>query len=215
MTDSNKAAIMLVVDRSGSMYSLQDTAQDAINKFIVAQQVEDGTARTLTIAQFDTLYELVTPSTLAAGCPSFVLDPRGGTALLDAMGNAITDLGAELAALPEDQRPGTVILGLVTDGQENSSREYTWDTVQQMVRRQEDEYGWQIVYLAADQDAIATGAKMGVRAHRSMSYTSSNAGTTAVMDGFSRAVVTASAAGPGGQGVAFSDDEREAATADD
>jgi Mg-chelatase subunit ChlD len=209
MTDPNRTAIMLIVDRSGSMNALRVTAQAAINEFINAQK---GNNATIAVAQFDNIYELVTPSVSAALCPAFNLKPRGGTALLDAMGRGITDFGAELAAMPEDERPGTVILGIVTDGEENSSVEYDWKTVQEMVQRQENEYSWQVVYLASGQDAIATGAKMGVQAHRSMTYAASGLGTRSAYSSFSGVVAAAAA---GGQSISFSEADRLAAMEED
>jgi hypothetical protein len=214
MTDQNKAAIMLIVDRSGSMHAIRQSAQDAINEFIAGLNLNDGVARTIAIAQFDNTYELVTPSMPVKDCPAFKLEPRYSTALLDAMGRAINDLGAELARLPEDNRPGKVIMAIVTDGFENSSQTFDWATINTMVRRQEDDYNWQIVYLAADQDAIATGAKLGVRADRSLAYTATNDGSTRAAYG-AAGVAVAAASGPCGQSISFTDEDRKAAMADE
>ena len=76
--------------------------------------------------QFDNEYEEVYTGRAIAEVPSLTLVPRGSTAMLDAIGRAVNATGARLAALPEDQRPGTVIVGIMTDGLENASREFSY-----------------------------------------------------------------------------------------
>ena len=91
-----------------------------------------------------------------------------GTALLDAIGRTIDDLGKRLAALPEEQRPGQVIVAIFTDGLENASQNYTGEKINKMIRHQREVYGWEFLFLAANQDAIATAARMGIdRSHSS------------------------------------------------
>lgn len=204
MTDLNYTAIMLLVDRSGSMKFLRQAAEGAINEFVNGQREQPG-RRTIRIAQFDDEYTLVHESRPAAECPPFELIPRGTTALLDAMGRSISEFGAELAAMPPEQRPGTVIYAVMTDGLENTSKIYTWRSVHEMVRRQEQAYRWQILYLGANQDAIATAAQLGVQRDRAMTYAPTDHGTHAIYDSLDTYVATASA----GQPAAFTDEDRE------
>jgi hypothetical protein len=96
--------------------------------------------------------------------PPLALAPRGSTALLDSMGRLITDAGATLAALPEDQRPGTVVVAVMTDGHENASKEWTRLAIRSLVEQQTTAYHWQFLYMGADQDAIEVGASIGVDA---------------------------------------------------
>ena len=105
-----------------------------------------------------------------ADVPPLELLPRGRTALLDALGRLITTAGERLAALPEDARPGSVIVGVMTDGMENASREWTHPRIKELIEQQTRDYGWQFLYLGADQDAIEEGAKMGFAAGKSMTY---------------------------------------------
>lgn len=209
MTDPNYTAIMLVLDRSGSMESIQSASEEAINGFVAEQKKLPGRA-TIAIAQFDNVYEVVNASVPPDQVPKYKLRPRNSTALLDAIGRSITDFGAELAALSESERPGTVILAIMTDGHENSSKEFTYADIDTMATRQQDEYGWKILYLGANQDAIATGAKMGMRASTSISYAATEGGTRAVTNSMSGAVYAASAAGPG-MWRGFTDEDREEA----
>jgi hypothetical protein len=95
--------------------------------------------------------------------PHCHLEPRGNTALLDAVGRAIVETGERLRALPENERPGLVVFVIVTDGQENSSREYTKARVKEMIEHQQNVYKWQFTYLGANQDAFAEAGGMGIR----------------------------------------------------
>lgn len=177
MTDTNYTAIAVVVDRSGSMQSMRADAEGGLNSFIDDQKKEPGKC-TLRIDEFDTVYDNLVKSTDIRKVEKYTLIPRGGTALLDAMGKTITDFGAELAALPEAERPANVIVVVVTDGDENSSREWTKDGVANLVKQQENDYGWTFVFLAANQDAIAVGATYGFSGGTSMTYDSANVGQT-------------------------------------
>ena len=210
MTNPHYTALMLVIDRSGSMNKIRVSAQDAINEFINGQAKAPG-KRTIRIIQFDywdnrlCVEDPVRVSTDASGTAPFVLDPRGGTPLLDAMGYAITEFGKELAALPEHQRPGTVILAVMTDGHENSSREYTWPAVKELVERHQREFGWEVLYLGANQDAIEVAAKMGVPTRSTITYAASDAGTRSVVGSMSQYVNTTAASGR----AAFTDEQRQ------
>jgi hypothetical protein len=207
MTNPDYTAIILLVDRSGSMCSIKEAAEEDINGFIAGQAAADG-RRTIRIAQFDHVYELVTPSTDPKDFARFHLEPRGSTALLDSMGRAINEFGGELAAMPEEERPGTVIFAVMTDGLENASTDYTWERIKELVERQEHEYAWQVLYLGANQDAIAVGAKLGVRPNRSMTYAASSVGTRAVYASTADYVAAASR----GETAAFTDEDRKKAT---
>lgn len=88
--------------------------------------------------------------------------PRSMTALLDAIGRTISDLGKQLAALPEKDRPGQVIVAIFTDGLENASTDYDLKKIAKMIQHQQDVYKWTFLFLGANQDAIASAARMGI-----------------------------------------------------
>lgn len=207
MTNPDYTAIMLLVDRSGSMALIKGATEVGIAEFLVAQAAADD-RRTVRIAQFDHVYELVHESLPASEVPRYVLAPRGSTALLDAMGRSIMEFGGELAAMPEDQRPGTVICAVMTDGLENSSTDYTWERIKELIEHQEQVYDWQVLYLGANQDAIAVGAALGVSADRAMTYSASSVGTEAVYASTADYVAAAAA----GRTAAFTDEDRKRAT---
>jgi uncharacterized protein YegL len=153
--------ITMVIDRSGSMQSIRTDAEGGINSFIEQQKLEPGEAL-LTLVQFDAEYEFVHSGLRIKQIPAFTLVPRGSTALLDAVGRAINETGARLAAMSDADRPGLVVFVIVTDGEENASREFTREKIREMIQHQQSVYKWQFTFLAANQDAFAEGAAMGI-----------------------------------------------------
>lgn len=169
MTDATLTHLYFLLDRSGSMQSIRTDTEGGFDAFIAEQRRLPGRCR-VTLAQFDDRYEEVYADRDLADVPPLQLAPRGSTALLDALGRLIVEAGERLAALPEDQRPASVIVGVMTDGYENASREWTHARVKDLIEQQSRDYGWQFLYLGADQDAIEEGAKMGFAAGKSMTY---------------------------------------------
>ncbi len=163
MTDSNKTLIAALLDRSGSMARLKEATEDGWRELVNEQRGEPGQCE-VTLAQFDTEYEVLYPPTDIAAVPEFVVDPRGRTALRDASGRFITEVGEQLAALPEDQRPGKVICLIMTDGHENASEKWTWEAVKALITQQREVYGWEFIFLGANIDAVEVGRRMGVHA---------------------------------------------------
>ena len=169
MTDANLTHLYFLLDRSGSMVSLREDTIGGFDTFIAEQRTAPGRCR-VTLAQFDNEYDEVYADRDIATVPSLVLVPRGSTALLDALGRLVVSAGERLAALPEQDRPGSVVVGVMTDGYENASRDWTHDRIKALIEQQSREYGWQFLYLGADQDAIEEGTKMGFAAGKSMTY---------------------------------------------
>lgn len=159
MTNPDYTHWTLVVDRSGSMSAIKNDAQGGINQAFEDQRKLPGRL-TVSLVQFDTEIDDVARMVPIADMGDFTLIPRGGTALLDAVGQAITITGEDLAALPEDERPANVIVQIVTDGQENSSNEWTLEKVREAIKEQQDTYGWVFAFIGAG-DAAWQGRSMG------------------------------------------------------
>ena len=143
----------------------------------------------LSLVQFDDQYEpnyQGVPIEEAPDLNEVTYVPRASTALLDAMGRTIQLTGERLRNMPEHERPGTVVFVTLTDGYENASHEYTLQRVNDMIREQRDKYSWQFIFLGANQDAIATAAKMGMGAGQSLTFAASPAGTHGVLDAFDK-----------------------------
>lgn len=167
--------ITVVLDRSGSMAAIAPDVIAGLNAFIAAQQASPATVR-FTLVQFDDEYEVVHADVPMHSVPpltdtTFV--PRGSTALLDAIGRSIVDTAARIARLAPEARPAHVVFVVQTDGEENASRELTREQVFAMIRRQERVHGWQFLFLAANQDAIAEGGRMGFQPDRSIDFDAS------------------------------------------
>ena len=175
MTDTDLTHTYFLLDRSGSMQSIRAATIEGFDTFIAEQRNAPGRCR-VTLAQFDNHYEEVYTDLPIAEIGGLVLEPRGSTALLDSIGRLVTTAGERLAALPDGQRPGTVIVGIMTDGQENASHEYRYADVKALIERQTDEFSWQFLYMGADQDAIEVGARLGVDADHSLTYSRANVG---------------------------------------
>lgn len=150
MTQDNYTHLTFVIDRSGSMRPLATDMTGGVNTMIAEQFAEAGRL-TLTLVDFDNTYSTV--ERMADKPFEYNLVPRGNTALLDAVGAEIIRTGEDLAALPEDQRPGRVLFVVVTDGEENSSREFTLERVQELIATQRERFEWQFQFLGAEESA--------------------------------------------------------------
>src|SRR5690606_35236450 len=117
--------------------------------------------------------------------------PRGSTALLDAVGDTIDRLGRRFASAPDDQKPGHVAVAILTDGEENSSRRYTWHDIAGRISHQTEKYQWDFLFLGAGPDAIATAAKMHIHAANSARYSPDAAGQSSASKGASRKIQAA------------------------
>ena len=169
MTRSDLTHLYFLLDRSGSMQSIKTDTEGGFAAFVEEQRAAPGECR-VTLAQFDDHYEVVLSDVPVADVGPLVLQPRGSTALLDAIGRLVTDAGASLAALPEAQRPGSVVVAIMTDGDENASREWTRPAIKALLEQQTHAYGWEFLFMGADQDAVEVGSGLGVHADHAVTY---------------------------------------------
>ncbi len=182
--------IAYILDRSGSMQPMQEPAVTAFNDFVKAQLDVPGDAR-LTLIQFDDAYEVPIAALRLQDVPQLTAAtyvPRGSTALLDAIGRTIKDLDTRLQKLPAANQPGKVIITVFTDGMENASSVYTVKHISDLIRLYRDEKGWEFLFLAANQDAIATAASMRIDACTSGNVSYSMKGVTSTGSAMSRKV---------------------------
>lgn len=184
MPNSELTEIVIVLDRSGSMGSVQGATIEAFNCYVQSQVRGFGHVR-LTLVQFDDRYENVYDAVPISKVPQLdckSYQPRGSTALFDAIGKTIVDTGRRYSRMPEVARPGAVLFVIQTDGFENASTTYSSKQINDMIAVQRDQYSWQFVFLGANQDAIASGAKFGIAAGASLGYGANQAGTLAAFD---------------------------------
>lgn len=169
--------IVCILDRSGSMSSIRSDAIGGFNAFLKDQKSVPGAAK-LTLVLFDHEYIVLHDAVKLEDVPELSSSdfvPRGSTAMFDAIGRTIDAIGGRLDK--SDTKPDKVIVAILTDGEENSSQEYTSDRVAKMIKHQQDKYAWEFVFLAANQDAFRAGAALNIKACNTANFVASAAGT--------------------------------------
>jgi len=178
----NLTDITIILDRSGSMESVRSDTIGGFNSFLDEQQKTEGDA-VLSLVQFDNQYDILYSGKdikQADKLSMSTFQPRGSTALYDAIGRTINVTGDRLAELPESERPDKVVCVIMTDGFENASREFDSIKIAEMIREQTENYNWQFLFVGANQDAILSAKAIGIAATHSMSYAPTSEGTKAV-----------------------------------
>lgn len=184
---NNHTDITIVLDRSGSMAQVANDTIGGFNRFLEDQQAAPGTAD-LSLHQFNTEFETLVDGKDVKSAPkltSKTFVPLGSTALLDAIGRAIIGTGARLESRPDDQRAEKVVFVILTDGLENASHRFRREKINEMISHQREKYGWEFVFLGANQDAISVGESIGVAVGASMTYVANQEGTQEVYRSFS------------------------------
>jgi uncharacterized protein YegL len=174
--------IVFILDRSGSMSGLENDTIGGFNGFVKNQAALGQT--NLTTVLFDDRYEILHNGIDAAGVAITGEEyfTRGNTALLDAVGKTINDVGKRLSKTPEALRPGKVIFVITTDGLENASRTFSYGEVKKMITHQTENYKWEFIFMGANIDAVAEGGKLGICAERSYGWTATGAGVKALYE---------------------------------
>ncbi len=149
--------------------------EGGLNSFFEKQKEVGGLCK-VSLHQFDTEYETVFEDKNIVDVPNVKLEPRGGTALLDAVGRTVNSLGLRLSKLDEPDRPSKVVVMVVTDGYENSSIEFQRPKIFEMITLQRETYKWEFIFLGANQDAIQEGGSLGVNKTSSATYSSTKLG---------------------------------------
>jgi uncharacterized protein YegL len=169
--------IALVIDRSGSMHRVAHDTIGSVKQFIADQKKLEGNA-SLTMVQFDHAYEVIYDradlNNVDADKFAEEYAPRGSTALLDAIGRTVIELGAKLDKLEKANQPKRVVVAIVTDGYENSSTEFTKQQIHELIKKQETEAQWDFVFLGATMDAVKVAQGLGFAAGKSAYYKASN-----------------------------------------
>lgn len=170
--------ICIVLDASGSMSDIEDDTKGSFNSFIKAQKAAVGKT-VLDIYQFSSeVRRIVEHVDLASFSDDLMAryTCSGCTALNDAVCTAVDTLGQEFAAMKEEDRPENVLMVIITDGFENASRKFSSSDVKERIKHQTEKYNWEFQYLAANQDAFATGAAMGIAADNCAAFAATPAG---------------------------------------
>lgn len=192
----NHSEIVCVLDCSGSMNDNRDESIAGFNQFIDEQKTEDGSAD-VSVYLFNSYIKKVLNSVSLEKVPRLdheLYKPDGNTALLDAIGTAIDETGKKLSNTPEEERPDSVVICILTDGLENSSRMYSGKEILNKITHQTNVYSWKFIFLAANQDALQEAESMGISKDYASSYISTKMGTG---DGYKKFSKMASSARKG------------------
>ncbi len=211
MTDTHTVGkythIAVLVDRSGSMWGIKDDMVGGLNEFFKGQSKVEGDCL-VDYAQFDTLFEQVYTDVPVSKAKA-VIEPRGGTALLDSIGKTINDLKSRIKNKPKSVRPDNVLVVIVTDGMENSSREFKSEDIKAMIKDRESK-GWEFVFLGANMDAVSVAQDFGIKAGSALTYNTTTSGIGATSQVLSNYTTMFRGAGS----ASFSDEDRKAAGGD-
>lgn len=166
--DKDFTAILCIADRSSSIHVAKHEYTEALQGFLTEQGKQPGLTR-VDFATFSTSYTLdhrmADPLSI-----NVRIEPQGGTALYDAIGHCINGFNSEIEKLPPHARPSKTVLLVATDGADNSSVQFTVEAVRELVQAKQDVEGWDALFMAAEQDAVREGEKLGFKADACITF---------------------------------------------
>lgn len=175
----NTTELVFILDRSGSMSGLEKDTVGGFNSMISKQKTEDGEALVSTVL-FDNKSVVIHDRLPLDDVPPMTEKEyftRGCTALLDALGDAIHHIGNIHKYARREDVPKKTLFVITTDGFENASCRYDYDTVRAMIERQKENYGWDFLFLGANIDAVAEARRFGIDADCAVDYKCDEEGT--------------------------------------
>lgn len=175
----NLTELVFILDRSGSMGGLEKDTIGGFNSMLQKQREVEGEC-IITTVLFDHRCELLHDRIdLRAVKPITEQEyfVGGSTALIDAIGITVNKIISAQKNTAEDYRAEKVMFVIITDGEENSSREYSAAKVKSMIEKQKTEHGWEFVFLGANIDAVETAGRFGISADRAVDYVPDSTGT--------------------------------------
>ena len=162
--------LVFIPDRSGSMSGLEKDTIGGFNSMIEKQKKEAGEALVSTVL-FDNGCTVIHDRLPLDKVPRMTEKEyftRGCTALLDAVGGAIHHIGSIHKYARREDVPEKTMFIITTDGYENASARYDYDTVRKMIARQKEKYGWEFLFLGANIDAAAEARRFSISADRAV-----------------------------------------------
>ena len=186
----NLTEIVFILDRSGSMRGLEKDTIGGYNGMIDKQKKEEGEALVTTVL-FDDRIEVPYDRVPLGDLPEMTEKEyyvRGCTALLDAVGTSVERIATIHKYAREEDRPEHTIFIITTDGLENASRRFTYDQVKRLITRQQEEYGWEFIFLGANIDAVKAAGDIGIRRERAVNYRCDPVGTKLNYEAMDKAV---------------------------
>lgn len=191
--NNNYTHVSVLLDASSSMYSIKDDVIGGFNNLLNDQKKEVGKL-SISVAQFASAgsYQVINEMSDLNSVKDLTEDSyitNGMTALLDGIAKTIRDTGKALSLLSESERPGKVLITIITDGGENDSKEETNKTIANSIKHQEEKYNWQFAYIGANQDAFSESSSFGLKTN-SVNYSADILGTKKMFKGMSNTMST-------------------------
>jgi uncharacterized protein YegL len=171
--------LVFILDKSGSMTGLERETINGYNSMLAKQQAVDGECR-LTTVLFSCDYRLLHDRIDIRAVSKLTereYQCSGYTALLDAIGRTVEKIGNAQMHTSEEFRAEKVMVVIITDGEENSSREFSLEKIKSIIERQKAKYGWEFIFLGANIDAVTTAGSYGISKNRAADYLADSAGT--------------------------------------
>ena len=190
--------LVFILDRSGSMSGLERDTIGGFNSMIEKQKKEDGEVLVSTVL-FDGESEVIhdrVPLNRIKPMTEKQYYTRGWTALLDAVGGAIRHIGNIHKYARKEDVPEKTMFIITTDGYENSSKHFDYEDVRKMIKRRQEKYGWEFLFLGANIDAAAEARRFGIDPEHAVDYKCDAEGTALNYDVISEAVCTVRASKP-------------------
>lgn len=175
----NLTELVFILDKSGSMAGLETDTIGGYNSMLEKQREVDGEC-VITTVLFDNRYELIHDRIdIRAVRPITKKEYQvgGSTALLDAIGKTIHKIVTVQKNTAEEYRAEKVLFVIITDGEENSSRQYSAQQVREFIQHEKERYGWEFIFLGANIDAVETAAHFGISADLAVDYVPDGEGT--------------------------------------
>lgn len=189
---NNITEIVFILDRSGSMSGYEADTIGGFNATIERQKKLDGTCYVSTVMfanQSKVIHDRVRLEEIEKMTEKDY-QVGGGTALLDAIGGSIHHIGNVHKYARTEDVPEHTIFIITTDGMENASRQYDSATVKRMISRQQEKYGWEFIFLAANIDAVETADRIGIRRERAANYRQDREGMKTSYEAMSEAIIS-------------------------
>lgn len=170
--------ITIILDRSGSMSYIKETTIKGFNSFLKEQQATCSDTK-ITLVQFDYEYQVIYESINileAKELSNKTFEPRGATALLDAIGLTIDNTKNRIKLSNKDEKPNNVIIVIITDGEENSSNKFSREMIFKKISKREKKDNWNFIFLGSNQDAIAVGGSFGIKSGKALTFANDSDG---------------------------------------
>lgn len=176
--NKNLTELVFIIDKSGSMSGLEKDTIGGFNSLIEKQKKESGNAIVSTILfsdvidvihdrlDIDQVPNLTSKDYFVCGC----------TALLDAIGQTLTRIIHVQENLNEDEQPGKTLFIITTDGKENSSKEYSYKKIKELINMVKEKYNYEFIFLGANIESEEEASKLGIDCDNAVTYKNDSEG---------------------------------------